>query len=518
MRTQLKLISYLLVLLTVQGCGGGGANSTSASTQSTSEDGLGTEGLLPGAVVLGKATIDGQLNAYGSLFAAVVLRDDDSALAVWRIYDNVNPSGNKIVWSAQDTAGNWNGQQTLPQIDTALNYLPIVLRGNAQGDAVLGWGTTAEYGSVQTQWAQLLRFRQKTGWDASPISYTGGQLGRYGTIPTTWDLTLLNDLSVVMQASSQTAEVGILRTDANNQQTLQKTTPTTSQVAFAPFGYSADTGGMSFFVDASNNATNGSEVRARLTYPSANMAFNSLPALNTAMLCATNDFGTMMVAGGGLSSSVAAVIVADPAFGGNSCLHKQMVLVRVDALASFRVSKLGATTAGKQLSAPPVLAVDQQGRALAAWCEGVFDTMGQGHADQCRWSQSLPNGDWSTPQDLVSNLATLGRIDHLTSLSLAMNSQGEAVAALIINGGGIDKFYNPMLITSRFKFQVGWQLWTKVANKRRLTTPAVAINSQGHARVVFSAMDVPRVNGEVSTAIPYINYQPPPLKTYAINF
>jgi hypothetical protein len=518
MRVNHKLITYLFVLIAMQGCGGGGSNNTSGSVQSSTEDGLGTEGLLPSAVMLGKASVDGQSNAGGPLFSAVVLRDDDSALAVWRIYDSVNPLGNKIVWSAQDTTGKWNGQQSLPQINTELNYLPIVLRGNSQGDAVLGWGTTAEYGSKQAQWAQLLRFRKITGWDASPISYIGGQLGRYATIPTTWDLTLLNDLSMIMQASDQNVEVGVLRTDANNQQTLQKTTPTTSQVAFAPFGYSADTGGMSFFVDATSNPSNSYEVRARLTYPSSSTAFTSLPVLNTAMLCSRNDFGTLMVAGGGLSSSVAAVMVADPAYGGDSCQHQQLVLVRVDALTSFRVTTLGVTTFGKQLSAPPLLTVDQQGRALAVWCEGVFDTSGNGHADQCSWSQSLQNGDWSQPRELVSNLAALGRIDHLTRLSLAMNSQGEAVAALIVNGGGIDKIYNPMLVTSRFKFTAGWQPWTKVANKRELTSPAVAINSQGNARVVFSALDVPRVNGEVSTSIPYINYQPPLLKTYAVKF
>jgi hypothetical protein len=114
-------------------------------------------------------------------------------------------------------------------------------------------------------------------------------------------------------------------------------------------------------------------------------------------------------------------------------------------------------------------------------------------------------------------MSSVGSFDYMTRISLAMNRQGEAVAALQLTGGAT-KTYNPLIMVGRFSFSGGWQPWFRAANKNGLTAPEVAINDQGQALLVYAGMDAPRVQGKAPSSLSYTNNQGPQFKSFALAF
>jgi hypothetical protein len=515
MRIARLMASIWLAGLALQACGGGGGDTPSDPLNAA--DGLGDAGHLPGTVTLGLSTADGHSPMFPA-HATAVLHNDGRALAVWRLVDNAADQRSSLVWSARDTQGRWSARQPLTQVNGELNYQAHVLQANSQGDAVLGWVPYTVDGPGPSRWGQLLRYRHDSGWEAAPLDVASGVVGVKYTAPGSWSLSLQDDLTVRVNGAEASGLAGLLQFSGQGQTDLLPSTRGQALSSFSPFTTTARSGGLEFFKELGRNPDGLQEVRVRLNFPSDDQVLGSVPVQGFTYLC--NDYSTyntLITAAGASSSGAAAILAADHRDAQYTCMQHELVLARVDTLPGVRVATRSVNTPHTQITSAPRVAMDAQGRALAVWCEGPLDSYGYATATRCMWSQSLPGEGWSEPRDVIDSMSSVGSFDYMTRISLAMNRQGEAVAALQLTGGAT-KTYNPLIMVGRFSFSGGWQPWFRAANKNGLTAPEVAINDQGQALLVYAGMDAPRVQGKAPSSLSYTNNQGPQFKSFALAF
>lgn len=203
--------------------------------------------------------------------------------------------------------------------------------------------------------------------------------------------------------------------------------------------------------------------------------------------------------------STLAVVVQDSAASSISCLIQDLELIRLDTSGGISIRTTRVNSADTAITAAPKLVMDQSGNALAVWKESSGTGIAQ---TQLMWSASLQGGAWSTPQPVISNLSAIGVVPRGGEISLAMNDNGQAVAALVTHDAD-PTIANPSVSYGRFSFASGWTTWTRVANKTNISDPKVAINQSGNAIIVYSALDMNRVGGRApgtfSAPIPATN-------------
>lgn len=481
----------LLTVLALQACGGGGGGDGSNAGNvdpANDADGLGAQGHLSGTQAIGQANPAGQVDI-GPESGAVALRDDGTALATWRINDTKATQRSTLAWSQMDSRGNWSAAQTLTQMKGRLGYLPITLRSNAVGDAVLAWANDTYNATNPQDLGQALVYTRATGWSATAITQGSGPGWQTYEDPRSWALDIQDDGTVLSTAINGNGLSGLLRVDASGQQTFSPADPTSVSSAFAPFSTAANPTGLTFYFDNSART-----VKVRLGTSADPSLFASLPVQTGASCHNYLRFAPIIAKASSSQAGVAAITLADDISPSYTCNTHRMFLTRADTVPYFRISSVQANAPHTALDFPPQIAIDQQGRALAIWCEGVLNNYSYTSNWQCKWSKSLPGEAWSTAQDLIVNLPQVGAYSGSSRPVLAMNANGDAVAAIKLASTNVN-MVDERIVIAKFSFAQGWQPWFIAANKQGLSIPAVSINASGAAMLTYSGFDMPRVNG-----------------------
>lgn len=490
------LIAALFMLLTACGGGGGGSSGGASNTTASYADGLGVSGLAPGTIVIGHIP-----NPLGDTYiphiveVSVAQDGDGRALAVWFMHDPAY-TGYAAAWNRSDSSGQWGVQQPLIQAIGSTDEDGIVLRMNASGSAVLGWINNS--GSYRAA-----RFINGTGWDATFYDASGGAIPSFST-PNGWDLSMLADDSFVTSVSiadsaNATYSFWALRQPTNG--------PPIFSLGISPadarsWSYSflasrPDGTAMLSWVVPSAGSPGKLDVMAELgsvySVAFAPFTIGTYPWLCYFSSPFYSEFRPLIVATSPTFHSALAVVASDVA-GASKCLLDDLELIRLDTRLGINIASTRANSAGTVITATPVVVMDKNGNALAVWKE-ASTTLNLEQA-QLMWSASLQGGPWSPAQPVISNLSEIGIVTRFGETSLAMNDNGQVIAAVVTNDSG--QPYNPSVSYGQFSFTSGWTAWKRVANKYYISDPKVAINQSGKAIIVYSAMDVDRYDGQAT--------------------
>lgn len=483
------MLGFAVVLAS---CGGGGSTSPGTVTPVTYADGLGVSGVAAGTTVVGQDADPW----YSASHPGVVLADDGKALAVW-VTHGANYLDDSFAWNQSNASGVWATAQPLP-LGAGIpgGYVDVMtLRANSAGNAVLGWMEFV--GQSQTRANRAARFINGAGWDAAKFdiiaglpSYSDGAYsdgsGYDYSYPATWDLAMLDDDSYVSRVPG-----------LNSSLLRQPSTGAEEYLFDAPGGYAAH----AFRPDGNlvqywskQGASGGVDVKARFAAVGS-VALASFPVTSVPVMCIWGgssgfDFYPLVAATSPTFHN-ALVIVA----GESDCTKHDLELVRIDTTLGISTTATRANSPNTIITMAPVIAMDKNGNALAVWKEAPYnDALASA---QLMWSASLAGGAWSAAAPVISNLSTIGRIKQYGDIALAMNANGEAIAAIKTEDSDTT-LVNPSVSVGKFSFVSGWTEWSRVANKTNISTPAVAINASGSAIVMYSALDVNRVNGKAS--------------------
>lgn len=504
----------ILTVLALQACGGGGESSRSSDVDTANNaDGLGVQGHLSGTQAIGLANPMGQ-TSMAPAYEAVTLRDDGTALATWRLNDVNDSQRSTLAWSQMDSRGNWSASQTLTQMNGRLSYQPFTLRTNAAGNAVLAWTKGPYYATNPQDIGQALVYSRATGWSATATGIAQGsspKLPTYQEAPS-WALDIQDDGTLLSTAFNESGQSGLLRVDASGQQTFTLADPASVSSTFAPFTTAADPTGLTFYFD--NTARNAKVRLGTSTDPSR---FAALPVQAGVSCHEYLRFAPIIAKASSSQAGIAAITLGDDVSPTHTCSTQRMFLTRVDTWPTFRISSVQANATHTALDFPPQIAIDAQGRALAIWCEGVLNNHFYTSNWQCKWSKSLPGEAWSKPQDLIPNLPQMGSYSGNSRPVLAMNANGDAVAAMKLAGTNLSTI-DDRIVVAKFSFDQEWQPWFIAANKLGLSTPAVSINASGASLLTYSGFDLPRINGHAPTGFTYTDANAPLNRVYALRF
>jgi hypothetical protein len=505
-----------LIAAALSACGGGGGPGPGPSANPTQADplnqvdGLGDRGELPGTVVVGdvvQLTLTADAPNVGQA-SALHLNDDGSAFMVWKAASTSATSAtttNELRWS-RVASGNapWQAARTLSGARMGVYDVQLLLRGNAQGALLLGWRDTG--GDPLLSEGRLLRWHSGTEWEATPPD-TSPYLLNWPHIDG-WGLALLNDGTALSDTRDPLAGSGTLWLGATDTTASRVIRDSAMQAkAFAPFGPDSAQGLTVAVIDSPVQAGT-HRVVVRVENPITGLSAPStvLPDLSEVTVCTdVQGFNGVQVVGSNARQAAIAVWVAS--FSGG-CEAPDMRLVHAsveadDATYSFQTRYVSSLDTEPFRS--PRLAIDGLGRALVVWCRGLLPDVNYSGVSPagCFWAGSDPSGAWTEPAALVSNIASLGTYARGLMPSLAMNAQGEAVAALLIDGLAPPGVVNDLLVVGRFSFASGWQAWTKAANKMSLRGYAITINASGQAMLSYSALDAQRTGGRAPNSYGY---------------
>jgi hypothetical protein len=496
------LMGGLLAALSACGGGGGGAPNDAKPSQVDAlnqADGLGDRGELPGTVVVGDVRQLNGLSPDVGQASAVSLGDDGSALMVWKATSATSATANGLNWSrsASGTSG-WQAAKALTQAKMGIYDVHLQLKRNAGGDMVLGWWDSSAVPLFTAVPGALLRWDGATkAWEAQSPDTSAALLN--------WPhqdggaLHLLNDGTVLSDAQSVVAGGGTVVLAASAKVAPQPAYDNTMLAkAFAPFGPNSGTG-LTVAVVNSPILGGTQRVAVRVETPQTGAVNPStlLPLLSDVKVCTDvgGNNGVQVVAS---SARSAAIAVWVSTFLG-TCAAPDLVLVHAkvdndDKTFTFQSSYVANITTAPRRS--PRLAIDAQGRALVVWCRGLLaGTQYAGVSPAgCFWTRGQSDQAWSAPATLIPNIDDLGAYALDWAPSLAMNANGQAVVALLIDGKPSNRV-NELLMVGRFSFDAGWQPWVKAANKYALKGYAVAINGAGQALLGYSALDAMRTGG-----------------------
>jgi hypothetical protein len=495
------------VAAALSACGGGGSSSdNTAVANGNLSDGLGERGELPGTVVVGDALDWAAQSGLGVIpLGAILVGDDGSTQYAWKAATSPDTYAVRWARSANGTSPSaaWSAATTLAAAPLNRYTTQLLLRGNASGQAVLGW-MEGGYLDVNAT-GQLLRRDASTGWESTTLASTATALNGLGQAG--WQLHLQADGTVVSGARTLFGGPGLSVTPGG-----ATSTPATAfdnslyAWVFAPFG-PASQSGISVAVQDSGAGNDTQNVYVRVDSPVTHQSWASAAVtdLQFRRICRTGPQqanGIQVVANASRHAALA-VWEADTS---GSCSTPNLRLVHVsvaDDLTTYTFrSKYYVNWSTTPLQVPR-LAIDTQGRALALWCRDPNSgaTRSGPPLAGCVWAQGGPTQAWTDEAALVANLGSLGTQDVNQAAVLAMNPNGQAVAALAILGPATSGGINPLLITSRFSFDGGWQAWATVANKLELSAYDVGINTSGQAMVGYTALDGLRQNGSVSQGL-----------------
>ncbi|KGM40585.1 hypothetical protein JY96_12485 [Aquabacterium sp. NJ1] len=498
----------LIACLILQACGGGGGGgSTPPDTKVDAlnmADGLGNEGHISGTVIVGnEARANDALMAASSV--AITLHDDDSGLIAWLVAADAQHS--EALTARLSPNGTWQTPSKLQQVSVSPTASTLHLRRNSMGDAVLGWVDTAT-----GNWGRTLRWQHTTqNWDPTPSDFSTGALANghdHG-----WDLALNNDLTIMSSATAKNStpyQTGIWLMDVQGHETFRPTGINAGDTTFARLDPQSD-GVFNFY---STSTPTGSNLWVRHESPVAGAQFAGVPLLQNKTICSDYYRISGLHAAASKSVSAVAAVLTDEA--GGTCRAPRLNLIRVDALGTFTITPMEANAPQTIFDSEPQVAIDDQGRALAVWCESTRDVYGYPANPQCKWSKSLPGQNWSTPANLVTSQDPPTKYSSYFGPVLAMNAKGQAVTAIKVSSA--DTTYNPRIMVARFDFDGGWQSWFTAANKFEPLAPAVAINSKGTALLAYSALDVPRQNGRAPNGYGYTANEAPYRRVFAVRF
>ncbi|MBI5889248.1 MAG: hypothetical protein HZB47_01045 [Nitrosomonadales bacterium] len=483
--SKFRLSFVLSFVVALAGCGGGG--STGSNTpQVVYADGLGVSGVATGTTVVGQDANP----IYSTSHPSVVLADDGKAMAVW-VTHGANYLEDSFAWNQSNANGVWATAQPLSLGAGIPNYDDsITLRANSAGNAVLGW---IEFvGQSQTRANRAARFINGSGWDATKFDISGDY-----SYPSSWDLAMLDDDSYVSRVTTYDSSSGIYTYSLLRQPGAGATEylfglQSSSWAQFTAHAVRPDGNFVQYWV--APDATGGYEVKARFAAVGG-VAFASFPVASVPAVCAWGGssgfyFNPMMAATSPTFHN-ALVIVA----GESDCTKHDLELVRIDTSGGISIEATRVNSPNTIVTMAPVIVMDKDGNALAVWKEAPYnDSLAPA---QLMWSASLAGGAWSTAAPVITNLSAIGRVKQYGEIALAMNANGEAIAAIRTEDSDTS-LVNPSVSVGKFKFASGWADWSRVANKTNISTPAVAINASGSAIVMYSALDVDRVNGKAA--------------------
>lgn len=477
-----RLSLMLCFLAVLASCGGDGGGSTSPGTVTpvTYADGLGVSGVAVGTTVVGQDDNPW----YAASHPSVVLADDGKALSVW-VTHGASYLENVFTWNQSNASGVWATAQPLSLGAGIPGYGDgITLRANSAGNAVLGW--IEHVGQSQTWANRAARYFNGSGWDAAKFDISDGSSGSDYSYPATWDLAMLDDDSYVS------------RIDGRNSLLLRQPRTGTVEYLFdKPGGYVAhafrpDGNLVQYWSEL--GASGGVVVKARFAAVDG-VAFASFPVTSVPAMCiwggSSGSYFYPLVAATSPSFHNALAIVA----GESDCTKHDLELVRIDTSGGISIEATRVNSPNTIITMAPVIVMDKDGNALAVWKEAPYnDSLAPAHV---MWSASLAGGAWSTAAPVITNLSAIGRVKQYGQIALAMNANGEAIAAIVTEDADTT-LVNPSVSVGKFKFTSGWADWSRVANKTNISTPAVAINASGSAIVMYSALDVDRVNGKAA--------------------
>jgi hypothetical protein len=495
-----------LIAATLSACGGGGGSGPGATPAQVDAlnlaDGLGDRGELPGTVVVGdvvqlKLTADAAQVGQAS---ALRLNDDGSAFMVWKaaaVSATSASTTNALHWSRLDSGStSWQNARTLSGALMGVYDIQLQLRGNTQGDMLLGWLDSSAPSALSD--GSLLRWHPGTEWEATPPDTSASLLN--WPHADGWGLQLLNDGTALSDTRDPLAGSGTMWLGATD---TAAPTPIRDGAmlakAFAPFGPDSAQG-LTVAVIPSPDVPGAQRVVVRVENPVTGVTAPSevVPGLSDVNLC-TDVQGNNGLQVVGSRARVATLAVWVAAFSGG-CSAPDLMVVRasVDANdATFNFQKRYVANLHTEPFRSPRLAIDSQGRALVVWCRGLMQDVQYSGASPagCFWTGSDANGAWTEPAGLIANVADVGTYARGWAPSLAMNASGQAVVALLIDGLAPSSRVNDLLMVGRFSFASGWQPWAKAANKYSLKGYAVAINASGQAMLGYSALDATRTGG-----------------------
>lgn len=475
------VLSFVVVLA---GCGGGGSGTTVPPV--TYADGLGRSGVAADTIAVGQDANP----LYSTSHPSVVLADDGKALSVW-VTHGASYLENSFAWNQSNASGVWATAQPLslgagiPGYDDG-----ITLRANSAGNAVLGW--IENVGQSQTRANRAARFINGAGWDAAKFDISGDS-----SYPSSWDLAMLDDDSYVSRVTTYDSSSGIYTYSLLRQPGAGATEylfglQSSSWAQFTAHAVRPDGNLVQYWV--APGASGGYEVKARFAAVGA-VAFASFPVTSVQAVCiwggsSGSYFNPLMAATSPTFHNVLAIVAGE-----SYCTKHDLELIRIDTSGGIAVEVTRVNSQNTIITMAPVIVMDKDGNALAVWKEAPYDDSLA--SARLMWSASLGGGAWSAAAPVISNLSTIGRIKQYGDIALAMNANGEAIAAIRTEDSDTT-LINPSVSVGKFKFASGWTEWSRVANKTNISTPAVAINASGSAIVMYSALDVDRVNGKAS--------------------
>lgn len=469
-------------------CGGGGGGSSSSSLPN---DGLGISGQISGVGTVATTATNTSV--------LITLDDVGRVLAVW-----VDDSSS-ISWTSASLSGSWLAPGTLSLAAAPNGFTGVVLRGNAAGNAVLGWSHESNPDPitfVRQTYNQTLRYSPASGWENAVVELTapsGADLS-FSKLDRTSDLALLSDGTMVLGAkgNATTPSGGDVRSVwavkrgiTDSAWTLHESAAT-SNPDYPFLATTASGQGVMFWTDT-------------LTFPSGpgfkmqgvdipGSGFYLSPAsffANRYSLCSRHVAAT--------SPTVWRALAILHTTTGASC---DLDLVRINSgVISTIPQRMNA--AGVQARDPRVV-VNQAGDMFAIWEEynGVRTELFWARAPQ-----TLPF-DHAQPWGQPSAAIDSSLMDQMTSgkWTFAANSNGQAVVGALVSKDSRD-----YILAGRFSSASGWT-WQRVANQASMSVPSVAINSNGDAILLYGAAPCDRTERPGA----YINCQS--RRLYAFRF
>lgn len=465
------MLGFVAVLAS---CGGGGGTSPGAVAPVIYADGLGVSGVAAGTTVVGQDANP----IYSTSHPSVVFADDGKALAVW-VTHGATYTDNSFAWNQSNASGVWATAQPLSLGATYNSYGDaITLRANSAGNAVLGW--------VSSGGNRAARFINSTGWDA--VKSVGAT-----DSPASWDLAMLDDDSYVSRVRTYDSSSGIythslLRQPGPGATEYLFGLQSTSWAQFTAHAVRSDGNLVQYWNEP--GASGGYEVKARLAAVGG-VAFAPFTIATISSVCLGDGMSSPLMAATSPTFHNVLAIVAGESY----CTKHDFELVRIDTSGGIAIEATRVNSPDTIITMAPVIVMDKEGNALAVWKEAPYNDIWA--PAQLMWSASLAGGAWSTAAPVITNLSAIGRIKQYGEIALAMNANGEAIAAIRTEDADTG-LVNPSVSVGKFKFASGWTEWSRVANKTNISTPAVAINASGSAIVTYSALNVDRVNGRAA--------------------
>ena len=519
------VLAVFWVAIVVAGCGGGGGGVSGSPNVANQVDGLGDAGHAAGTLDVGQTEPTVASNSTsvsdGPEAVAVALSDQSRGLIVWRVSDRA-PNGRTLLWSQETGSGGWSSPQPVPQATNASKALGLTLRMNRAGHAALAWRDYPDSAAQPNLFpAKATRFIEGRGWDATPhLVQSPGGFSKIGHVES-WDLAMLDDNSITTSlelADPGTAFIGagVLRTDVSSVQSVAFTSPNqrySSNVLST--AYAPRPNGYGLFYYLSGLPTNPAQFDLKAQLASVySGTFVPFDIAKNVFVCDILPFGDapMVAATTAVIEGVLAAVTSGD--GAGNCTKHQLLLYRVYTLGLTSIDVTRLNSPDTSMAGPPLVVVDQAGNALAVWKESSGNSGRDDATNTVRamWSQSLYGQPWSAPRPLIDNVATLGKVPYYGQVSVAMNRAGKAVAAFTLQDPS-GNVVNDAIFASRFTFDAGWGTWQKVANKQAMSAPRVAINEAGEGILAYTALNVPRVNGQAPQS-----YQAAEQHVYVLRF